>query len=338
MAKQSSRLQDLDPREAEQHKARFHLDYGKDGQFESDVLRACIEATHTFLSEIGGHAAADAAVDAFVERVFGERCTRGAWRDQLDEHESEIFSSCAMGQVFHDLNAYAHEGIALTSEPDVEEREAYIHGLIKAAEQFEKLVPFREWSIKGGDLSRTLMLARGRWALDHGQPIEPPALAAFGGVTERRIRNMMSRTEALFSPKDGGVPADQALDWLRSRPKYFRPSFWTVQKPDEPWEVQPGRLDDVLFVPVGADGSVFHPALKRDGHFLLGAEAEDHLVADYHEALVELQAMVTPVWRRPTASARWTRVRGVRWERMTMGELQATTSSAEGSEPEDPLT
>ena len=36
------------------------------------------------------------------------------------------------------------------------------------------------------------MLARNRWALDNMQPIEPAALAYFGGLSEGRVRNMMS--------------------------------------------------------------------------------------------------------------------------------------------------
>ncbi|HET7347959.1 MAG TPA: hypothetical protein VFJ10_11545, partial [Acidobacteriaceae bacterium] len=65
-------------------------------------------------------------------------------------------------------------------------------------------------------------------------------------------------------------------------------------------DFEPGRLEQFVFVPIGADGSMFHPGLKRDGNFLLGAGTEDLRVGNFEEALAQLQAMVTPVWRRPT--------------------------------------
>lgn len=312
--------------EARRRRDEFHFDYGNQHQFEADVLRDCLIATHAFLSEIAGEMAADDALDSLTRAVFTKDVSPGAWRAVLEEYDGHLFSDLPMGQVFHDLNAYAYHGVALTSGATADEREAYIRGLLERASHFEALIPFAVWGIDGGDLSRTLMLAHGRWALDHGDAIEPQALAIFGGVSERRIRNMMSRTEALFSPKDGRIPADQALDWLRGKPKHFRPSLWQAQDPDEPLDLEPGRLEQVVFVPVGADGSFFHPGLKRQGVFLLGAGAEDIKVTKFEDALAELQAMVTPVWRRPAGRELWTRVQGIRWERMTMELLEEPPS------------
>jgi len=34
------------------------------------------------------------------------------------------------------------------------------------------------------DLHRFVLMARNRWALDHGQPIEQPPLSVFGGVSK----------------------------------------------------------------------------------------------------------------------------------------------------------
>jgi len=56
-----------------------------------------------------------------------------------------------------------------------------------------------------------LLMARNRWALDHGQPIEPAALSVFGGVSEGRIRNMMSGEKRIFSPWRARIPAQRSL-------------------------------------------------------------------------------------------------------------------------------
>ena len=40
----------------------------------------------------------------------------------------------------------------------------------------------------------------------------------------------------------------------------------------------------------------------------------------FEAALERLQRMILPVWRRPTTLDHWTRVQGVRWERMTLDE------------------
>jgi hypothetical protein len=310
-------------REARRRRDSFHIGYGEGHDFEADVLRDCLVATHRFLAEISGEMAADAALDALVGSVFGGKVAQGGWRDKLSEHEGELYSDLPMGQVFHDLNAYAHHGVVLSSEATPDERRETLRRLLEVAGAFVALIPLKEWNIDGSDLSRTLILARGRWALDNDCPIEAPALAAFGGVSEQRVRNMMSKTEGSLRSVSGRIPAKDALDWLRKRPKHFRLSVWLDQEPDALPGIAPGRLERVVFTPVAADGSVFHPGLRRKGFFLLGAEAEDLRVASFEEALEALQTMNTPVWRRPTGREHWTRVQGIHWERATMDDLEA---------------
>ena len=311
------------PGEAGKRRDRFHDDFGDEGDFAGDVLRDCLVASHRFVAEIVGREAADTGFDAMIGCFYAHDVKEQGWNGALLDNDGGLYSDLVMGQVFHDLNAYAYEGIALNGGASTEDRRELLARLIGHAERFHSLVPFKPWGIEGGDLERTMLLTRGRWALDNDETIEAPALAIFGGVSEQRIRNMMSKTEKLFSNVGGRIPAKEALRWLRHKPESFRPSIWKDQETfDDLPGIAAGSLAQVFFVPVGSDGSVFHPGLMRDGRFLLGGEADDLVAEDFEAALGQLQGMVTPVWRRPTQRGLWTRVQGVRWERMTMDELQ----------------
>lgn len=313
------------PGEATRRRTTFHYDFGQQGDFAADVLRDCLIASHRFVADIVGDEPADAGFDAMIGCIFEREVKEHGWEGALHESDGQLYSDLVMGQVFHDLNAYAHEGIALNGGATTEQRRELLGRLIERAERFYARIPFKLWGIAGKDLEKTMLLARGRWALDNGEPIEPRALAIFAGVSLQRIRNMMSKTEALLPSVRGRVPAKDALNLLRHRLKSFRPSVWQEQETfDDLPAVSAGRLEEVVFAPIGADGSVFHPGLRRDGKYMVGDDAEDLEFEDFGVALDELQRMVTPVWRRPTPQGLWTRVRGVRWERMTMEDLERT--------------
>ncbi len=148
---------DVAAQEARRRRDSFHVEYGEGRDFEADVLRDCLVATHRFLAEIAGEMPADAALDVLVGSVFGGKVAQGGWRDKLSEHEGELYSDLAMGQVFHDLNAYAHHGVVLSSGATVEERRETLQHLLDVAGRFFTLIPLKEWSIDGSDLSHTLM-------------------------------------------------------------------------------------------------------------------------------------------------------------------------------------
>lgn len=309
--------------ESVRRRSRFHDDYGSSGSAEADTLRECLIASHRFVAEIVGGEVADAGFDAMIAEFFVDDVRALGWREALLENDGMLYSELPAGQLFHDLHAYACDGIALMGTSSSEARRGFIVRMLDRAEKLVARIPFELWGIDDGDLGRTMLLAKGRWALDNGEPIEARALAIFGGVTERRIRNMISKTEGLLPNDNGRIPAREALDWLRLRPATFRPSVWKEQdafedlvRDDEP------PLERVFFVPVGQDGSVFHPGLARDGIFRIGAGADDIVVEGFESALERLQRMILPVWRRPTAQDHWTRVQGVRWERMTLNDLE----------------
>lgn len=69
---------------------------------------------------------------------------------------------------------------------------------------------------------------------------------------------------------------------------------------------------DEFFVPVAKDGTWFSPGLFRGG-YRIGPKGEERVVADYIDAVRNLNEMTSPCWRRPNAKGNWGIVTGVAW-------------------------
>jgi hypothetical protein len=309
-------------------RTEFHANYGSGRDFEGLDLVGFVVSSGRFLGEIVGEGAADRGM-AEVVRTLGYECKADEdWASALEEHAFGNAYTWRIGARFHDLNAYAHYGITLSGGRTAEERESWLKKLIEETTAFIKKVPFDAWNLQAGDINHTHRLALGRWALDNDEAIEPYALAEFGGVTERRIRNLMAGSERIFGSEDGGrVPARDALGWLRRRPS-FRPSAWREQSTFEDLaDTQPLALDSVHFVPVAKDGTIFHRGLARDGVYTVGEEGNELRTASFEEALATLQRLPFPTWRRPSPYGVWTMVRGIRWERLSDEDLERLSIS-----------
>ncbi len=175
--------------------------------------------------------------------------------------------------------------------------------------------PIAEWCINAGgdsDLWRLVRLASNSWALDNGRSIEPAALAEFGGVSEGRVRNMMSGANRVFSADGGRVPADEALTWLAGRPEFWN-SVWREQRLPQYNIKRQAPLSRAVFVPIARDGTAFHPGLRRGTNFTVGEKGSEVQISNFDLALGELQRMSVPYWRRPNSSGHWGTVAGVRW-------------------------
>ncbi|MGC5779956.1 hypothetical protein [Methylobacterium sp. NFXW15] len=308
---------------------QFHSQYGNGYDFEGSTLIDIVVGTGRLLAEIVGSENADVGMAALVRQLGYRVEAPEDWAEVLKDDAFGDAFSWKLGETFHNLNAYAYYGIALTGASAPQDREAYLKSEIALAGAFMDKVPFASWEIDPADAGRTLRLARGRFALDTGDLIEPWALAEFGGVSERRIRNMMAGGERVFEPKDGGVPAAQALDWLKQR-KLFRPSSWRDQNTFEDLaRVDRHELDEeMLFVPVAADGSTFHPGVGREDGFTTGPTGREKTWPSFEEALSALQRSPEPIWRRPTPRGLRTQARGVRWERTTRTALDRMATDA----------
>ena len=254
----------------------FHDCYGNGDDFEGDALIAFLIAAGRFIEDIVGPEATNRGM-AEIARALDVECKADEdWASALDDAWGDAFC-WPLGVVFYELNAYAYYGFVLNGGKTADERAELLKKRIDIAASFMTKLPVEVWSLSLGDVGRTFKLASGRWALVTDDAIEPSALAIFGGISERRVRNMMAGKDSVFKSVNGKIPAKEALDWLESRPT-FRPSVWRVQETFADLVKRPPvELEDVLFIPVARDGTIFHPGLERDGKFSIGAEGQEQV-------------------------------------------------------------
>tara|TARA_R110001592_G_scaffold50314_1_gene155788 strand:- start:242 stop:895 length:654 start_codon:yes stop_codon:yes gene_type:complete len=202
--------------------------------------------------------------------------------------------------------------------------------MVEAAGHFLATCPLETWlgQDRERQLEETVLLASGRWALDHDRPVKPEALAIFGGVKLSRMRNLISGENPILRRENGLIPAKPATDWLEGR-NSFCPSIWRTARPNYDGAVTTYKYVEALFVPMARDGSLFHPGLERRGTFTIGEKGNETHVKNYDDALRDLQEMPDPAWRRPPRGGRggWSIVRGTSWARMSQAELDAHARS-----------
>ncbi|WP_177215265.1 hypothetical protein [Tranquillimonas alkanivorans] len=290
-----------------------------------DLVRSAGE----FLARITGPEAVDQGMK-FV--IGGLALTEGAdWREALEAEEHGAYAVWPLGQMLHDLSAYAHYGIDLTArEHETEDQiAARLRERVERAEEFLALCPLEAWlgETRSPQLETTVLLARNRWALDHDRPVEPEALAVFGGVKMSRMRNMLAGKNATFHRENGLIPAHEAKSWLEGRDSFF-PSIWRSARPVHNGKVLTLSYVHPLFVPQARDGSIFHPGLERRNGFTVGEKGREFQVSTFEDALRELQEMPIPAWRRPSPGrGGWGIVRGTTWARMNWEELDSRARS-----------
>jgi hypothetical protein len=304
-------------------------------EFEPEIdagytLVELVRAAGLYLGKILGESNVAVGMREMLAPSCGEE---DDWHKMLDEVAHDAFSEWRLGQKLHDLAAYAHYGIAFppTAHDHGDSTEEVLKDLVLEAAQFLKESPIEQWLAAtpcSGTLSDLVLLARNRWALDHLQPIEPAALARFGGVTEARIRNMMAGSSSQFTNQDGKIPAPEALAWLAGRESFYD-SIWR-EKPIV-FSIESGEdIERPLFLPVARDGSVFHPVLARKDGFQVGPKGDERYIETFEEALAELQRMAVPYWRRPNEKGKPGIVRGVRWERYDLSALPGIQPDSKG--------
>jgi hypothetical protein len=144
---------------------------------------------------------------------------------------------------------------------------------------------------------RTVFLARERYSLDAGDPIAIDALAALGGVTTGRMRNLMTGRKTGLRSTEGRVPPGKAKAWLAGQKSFF-PSRWD---------------DKMVVVPFAKDGTPYSPDFADRGRFVVGRGTERRTCSDFDEALAALRLLREPVWWLRTPEESWVMSRGVRW-------------------------
>lgn len=306
----------------------FHEQYGNEID-AAHALPAFVIAAADYISRIVGQQATDAGMAVLVGDLVASQGESleppSQWREALLAASSSCYSEWQVGVELHDLAAYAEYGIVLHDSDDPDELAEHVLALLTTAKELLAITPIEQWGLETvNELSRLVRLASGRWSLDHEEPVDPGALASLGGVTEGRIRNLMSGENRAFTAKDGKIPAAEALKWLSGRPSFWN-SIWREQHLPVYAQGEPtAPLRHAQFLPVARDGSMFHPGLRRAQAYTIGPKGAERQVADFQEALRQLQQMPTPHWRRPNESGHWGNVAGVRWERVDLADNPQT--------------
>lgn len=275
-----------------------------------------------------------------IEAIFGEENSREIlfelvrksavdegenpmnWRDAIEAIGVNALTSWRISKVFYGLGLYGRYGVTLENI-ELDKRESYIENLLLEGETFVANYDYDHGAGQNNPLRKIAGLARSRWNLDHlSGEVDPLSLSILGGLSEGRIRNMMSGNKREFENTGGQISALSALGWLKSRSAFF-PSIWHEhEKMEENTDFE--LLSDVVFVPKASDGSFFSPDLIRSGKYTIGAKGCEEKIGSYDEALHMLQKMgVEARWRRPNSADNWGIVKVDKWIPIDRASLSA---------------
>lgn len=235
------------------------------------------------------------------------------WEEAFEEYLPLMTQLWAADKLLDCVALYGFYGV-IDHDVPVEKRSGVVTSLAAEIGRFCSLVQPNPQ----GAIHLVSQLAISRYAIDTGEgEVDLQSLALFGGVTEGRIRNILSSGYGSLEKVGQRVTAASAAAWLKGRKEFFV-SIW--QQPEVP---SPDFSDEVVFVPVAADGSHFHPGLARVGKFMIGAKGEEVSYPSFNEALSALQKMATPRWRRPNEAGNWGIVSGRDWKRIERRQLMS---------------
>ncbi len=318
-------LQQLSPQDiAESRRWEFADQFGDNGLVE-DAIYKCVANMERIAALCFGAKAARDGFATMAAAYYPEDAKHG-WLHAFDENFSDLFSDLPLGTLFHNLEAYADFGISMSPAKSAADREAVIREEVELGQKFIELVPLDLWGLEADYAVRLVRKASVRWKLDQGLPVNAEELSLLSGLALQSIKNRLARGVQEIVGSQNFIEANEALLWLRAR-KDYRDSIWREQDDAEIIEAFDKPLEDVCFVPISADGTVFHPGLTRDGRYIVGPQGREDTYTDYRKALSALQAMPVAQWRRPTDKGVWTRVQAIEWRRVPMLELEELGAS-----------
>jgi len=287
------------------------------GQWIVEALNGHLKAVESI---VGTAEAAEALQLLLSEAVSVEGETTDNWKASMEAVGSTALTVWEMSNCFYELGLYGIYG-AIKSQVHDNERSEHIEKRIAQASAFIHSAGYdRPNSNLGTETVKLLHLAQARLALDTSQGgVDPASMAVLGGWSEGRVRNMMSGPKSILKNDSGRIPASDALSALQDRPAFFN-SIWNLAEEKPVHHIRP--LQEVLFLPVARDGSIFHPGLSRKGGYQIGEKGQEIQFDTFEDALVELQKARAPAWRRPNANGNWGIVRAVEWTRCERTELE----------------
>ncbi|PTV93648.1 hypothetical protein C8J27_11313 [Rhodobacter aestuarii] len=240
------------------------------------------------------------------------------WREAFETYDPVLTPHWTGTKLIDNAGIYGLYGVT-PKEVRFDERDGWLEELARHLEQFRQFAQPEPQGV----IARIINLALSRRAIDTGVgEVDLQSLALFGGVTEGRIRNILSSNDGGLEKVGSRVTATSAAAWLKGRKEFFA-SIWPQPDETPPEAPSPDFADDVVFVPVAADGSHFHPGLARGGKFMVGAKGEEVQYASFDEALIALHKMATPRWRRPNEAGNWGIVSGRDWKRIERRQLMS---------------
>ncbi|TLP42174.1 hypothetical protein FDK21_20160 [Cohaesibacter sp. CAU 1516] len=260
------------------------------------------------LEQILGREAIAMPLFAILQRLDIEGKT---WREAFETYHPTIALEWPGTLLIDDAGIYGLYGVTPEKVP-LSDRASWVEELTQRLDAFLADVH----PAPGGVIDRITKLALSRRAIDvlEGE-LDLVSLALLGGVSEGRVRNILSSSDCPLERSPQGVTASSAAKWLKGRKEYFA-SIW--QRPDEVTP-EPACADftgEVIFVPVAGDGSTFGPDLLRNGHYTVGAKGAEVQYSSFDAALTALHKMETPRWRRPNTAGNWGIVSGRDWKRI----------------------
>lgn len=304
----------------------FEHSFGNEAFFEDGMIKS-LSIMERICSIYFGEDNAAKGFGAMVGPAFGREDGSANWRELMEEEFCGIYSETQLGNLVHDMTAYADYGIVLALARDPEQREALLSGQVEQASDLLDVLPTEFWGLQSERLVQVLSKAKVRWKLDNGEHLDAVELALISGRALQTIKNKLAGDYAEIHGNQRRIDADEAKAWLAAQADFF-PSIWRQQDDRDILPEADRGLGEVVFVPVAKDGSIFHPGVVRDGRYLVDKEGAERGFDNFDAALAALQSMFIPQWRRPTDEGIWTRVRGVDWRRMEVEHLNSMAKKA----------
>jgi hypothetical protein len=310
------------------------------GSWEDELI-GLLRATGEWLERLTGDPKAvnAAMLTLFAEMQRGYDDHPSDWRQAWSEFSPYDLITWSY---FNELGRYAFEGCwpeierdcgaeRIDGQTDIE----FIARFVSWARSLVDSIPAGWGSF--GALVNDVLAAEARLAVDSGKDVAPDQLAALSCLSLKSIKNLVApgnRSEAIKLNADDKINSADAKRWLDARDD-FKPSHWHLRGTANlrvP-KAEQTKLDEVLFVPVAKDGTVFEPnCCKSTRGYSIGERDAQENIDDYQEALTRLTRMPTPRWRRRNTLGRWGDVVGVEWARKTRSELGLTGSTDRGAE------
>lgn len=239
------------------------------------------------------------------------------WRDVMED-VGAFYDVLPIGKRFYDGLFYAFYGMT-PKRIAHKDRAAWLNELVSDVTTFAARSDVAHLNNGDNTLVRIANLARSRFAIDFGEgEVDLQSMAVLGGITEGRVRNLLSDAGSLLERgTQGGIKAMSAAAWLQKK-KGFLASIWHEMEATEESEPDGNVVapESMIFVPVARDGSMFAPDLLRNGVYRIGAKGDEEDITDFSTALARLNAMPVPRWRRPNEKGLWGIVSGVAWQRI----------------------